>query len=88
MVDGRRFIYTQDKIYRSTVGLGELESRWESYGLFRCAKSAVVNLNRIRSLRCCRAGRIEALMTTGEKAIVSRRYAPLLRDRIEEGSTG
>ena len=88
MVDGRRFIYTQDKIYRSAVGLGELESRWESYGLFRCAKPAVVNLNRIRSLRCCRAGRIEALMTTGGKVIVSRRCAPLLRDRIEEGSTG
>lgn len=56
----------------------------QSFGLFRCAKSFVINLNAVRSLRSCPGGRIEAVMITGEKVIVSRRYSALLRERIQE----
>jgi DNA-binding LytR/AlgR family response regulator len=42
----------------------------------------VVNLHRIRSLSSREAGRIEAILETGERLMVSRRYAPLLRERL------
>ena len=79
------FVYTEKAMYQITLGLSDLEGRWEEMGFFRCAKSVVINLNAVTSLRSCPGGRIEARMVTGEKVVVSRRYAPLLRARIQEG---
>lgn len=84
MVDGKVFVYMARAMYQTSLSLGELEGRWEDLGLFRCAKSTVINLNAVRSLRSRPGGRIEAALTTGERVIVSRRYAPLLRERIQE----
>ncbi len=85
VVDNKAFVYTENSFYEVSVGLGELENRWESLGIFRCAKSSVINLNAVHALRSCPGGRIEAIMVTGEKVMVFRRYAPLLRGRIQEG---
>lgn len=81
-VDDRVFVYTGQSVYQTALGLGELESRYGGLGFFRAGKSSVVNLHRIRSLVSQGAGRIEATLETGEKLIVSRRYAPLLRERL------
>ena len=51
-------------------------------GLLRCGKSCVVNLYAIRLLRSCGAGRSEAALTTGEKIMISRHYAPALREKL------
>ena len=83
MVDDKVFVYTRSNLYQTSLGLGELESQWEDAGFFRCAKSAVVHIHQIRSLSSCPGGRIEALLSSGEKLIMSRRYAPLLRDRLK-----
>lgn len=84
-MDDKVFLYTAAEMYQTALGLGMLESRWEHLGLFRCAKSALVNLNAIRALRSLGGNRIEATLKNGEKIVVSRRYAPLLRERIQDG---
>ena len=81
-VEDRTFVYTAGDMYQTALGLGELESRFGGTGLFRAGKSTVVNLHHIKSLESCGAGRIRADLTTGEKLMVSRRYAPLLRERL------
>ena len=81
-VDDQVFVYTCRAMYQTALSLGELESRYGSLGFFRAGKSAVVNLHHIRSLESQGAGRIQATLATGEKLIVSRRYAPLLRERL------
>lgn len=81
-VDDRVFVYTGQAMYQTALSLGELESRYGSLGFFRAGKSAVVNLHRIRSLASREAGRIQATLETGERLMVSRRYAPLLRERL------
>lgn len=83
--EDKLFIYTAAAIYQADCGLGTLELRWGSCGLIRCGKSAVVNLNAVQSLRSLPGGRIEAVLQTGEKVIVSRRYAPALREKLQEG---
>ena len=75
-------VYCGQSIYQTALSLGELESRYGPLGFFRAGKSAVVNLHRIRSLSSREAGRIQATLETGEKLMVSRRYAPLLRERL------
>lgn len=81
-VEEKVFVYTAQAMYQTALGLGELESRYGALGFFRAGKSAVVNLHHIQSLSSQGGGRIEATLETGEKLIVSRRYAPLLRERL------
>ena len=81
-VEEKTFVYTHDGIYQTALSLAELEDRWGDLGLFRAGKSSVMNLHEIQKLKNCGSGRIEALLTTGEKMIISRRYAPMLRERI------
>ena len=81
-VEEKTFVYTHDGIYQTALSLAELEDRWVDLGLFRAGKSSVVNLHEIQKLKNCGSGRIEALLTTGEKMVISRRYAPILRERL------
>ena len=81
-VDERTFVYTADGVYQSRLGLSELEARYGTLGLFRAGKPLLVNLHHIRSLRSRAGGRIEATLETGERLMVSRHYAPLLREQL------
>lgn len=81
-VDERTFVYTGATVFQTALNLAELEDRYSELGLFRAGKSAVVNLHHIRSLKSRPGGRIEAVLETGEKLMVSRHYAPLLRERL------
>lgn len=81
-VEDRTFAYTGAAVYRTALSLAELEGRYGSVGFFHVGKAAVVNLHRIRSLKSQAGGRIEATLVTGERMMVSRHYAPLLRERL------
>ena len=72
-------------MYQTALTLAELEDRWETMGLLRCGKSCIVNLYAIRRLRSCGAGRIGATLSTGERLMISRHYAPALRERLGMG---
>ena len=80
-VEEKTFVYTESGMYQTALTLAQLEERWSTTGL-RCGKSCVVNLYAIRRLRSCGAGRIEAALTTGEKIMISRHYAPALREKL------
>ena len=68
--------------YQTALTLAELEGRYGELGYLRVSKSAVINLHRIRSLKSRTGGRIEASLENGERLVVSRHYAPLLRERL------
>ena len=74
--------------YLNTQSAAELASHWERAGLFRCSRSAVVDLWAIRHLKSRPGGRIEATLATGERLVISRHYAPLLRERGRENTKG
>ena len=75
-VDEHTFLYTASAFYQTALTLAEL------VGYLRVSKSAVINLHRIRSLKSRTGGRIEASLENGERLVVSRHYAPLLRERL------
>lgn len=81
-VEEKTYLYTAQAVHRTALTLGELEARYETLGFCRVSKSMAVNLHGIRSLKNCGAGRIEATMKNAEKIMISRRYAPLLRERL------
>ena len=84
-VEEKTFVYTEKGMYQTALTLSELEERWAAMGLLRCGKSCVANLYAIRRLRSCGGGRIEATLSTGEKIVISRHYAPALRERLGMG---
>ncbi len=84
-VEDKTFVYTRGAMYQAACSLAALELRWEGAGLFRCGKSVVVNLNAVQSLRSRPGGRIEAALESGERIVISRRYAPALREKLLKG---
>ena len=84
-VEEKTFVYTENGMYQTALTLSELEERWAAMGLLRCGKSCVANLYAIRRLRSCGGGRIEATLSTAEKIVISRHYAPALRERLGMG---
>ncbi|WP_295580288.1 LytTR family DNA-binding domain-containing protein [uncultured Oscillibacter sp.] len=81
-VEERTWLYCEEAVWPTALTLLELESRYEPLGFCRASRSMVVNLHGIRKLRSCAAGRIEATMRNGERVLISRHYAPLLRERL------
>ena len=81
-VDEHTFLSTASAFYQTALTLAELEGRYGELGYLRVSKSAVINLHRIRSLKSRTSGRIEASLENGERLVVSRHYAPLLRERL------
>ena len=84
-VEDKLFLYTADAMYQAACSLTSLELRWEHIGLFRCGKSTIINLNAVQRLCSQPGGRIEAVIRNGEKIIISRRYTPALREKLQGG---
>ena len=42
---------------------------------FRCSKSMIINIGKVRALRSLSSNRIDATMEGGEHIMISRRYA-------------
>lgn len=82
-VDEKVFLYCKNDVYQTALNLAEIENSYSSVGFSRISKSMIVNLYKIKKLRSCTSGRIEVLMKNNEKIIVSRHYAPILRQKLE-----
>lgn len=81
-VDNKTFICMQKNVYESKLRLYELEEQLSSTRLFRCSKSMILNLSKIRSVSPSINGRFEAKLTNGETVIISRQYVPNLKKRL------
>lgn len=82
-VDEKVFLYCEEDVYRTPMNLTQLESLYSVLGFLRISKSMVVNLYKIKRLESQTSGRVELYMKNNEKIIVSRRYASLLRQKLE-----
>ncbi|MCL2841919.1 MAG: LytTR family transcriptional regulator DNA-binding domain-containing protein [Oscillospiraceae bacterium] len=81
-VDKQCFLYTANEMYETNLKLYELEEMLDTAGFFRCAKSQIINIAKIKSLCPDFGGRIEAEMESGEKIIISRQYAKSFKERV------
>lgn len=81
-VDGRTFLYTQDTVLESRLRLYELEELLESTEFVRISKSALANFDAVQGLRPHGNGRLQLLLTNGERLVASRQYAPAIKAKI------
>ena len=81
-VDKRCFIYTDSDVYETSLKLYEIEEWLNNIIFFRCSKSQIINIKKIKSLCPEFGGRIEAVLENGEILIVSRQYSKSLKERL------
>ena len=78
-VDNKTFVYLQQSVYESRMKLYEIEEILQGTKLFRCSKSMILNIAKIRSVSPSVNGRFEARLFNGETVVISRQYVPYLK---------
>lgn len=82
-VDNKTFIYTKDKVYQTKHKLYELEELLKNKRFVRSSKSTLLNLMKINSIKPALNGRFTAVLYSGEKTIISRKYVPELKKALK-----
>ena len=81
-VEGSVFLYTADQVYTSPLFPEFSGKRIWRGRLFPLRKKPAVNLRQTEQLRSQPGGRLLLTLSNGEKILVSRRYAAILRHRL------
>ena len=81
-VDGKTFLYTADAVYQTPLKLYELEERLAGTEFVRASKQMLVNFDHVQGIRPYLNARLQLLLDNGEAAIVSRQYAPAIKQKI------
>lgn len=84
-VDDKVFLYTKDNVYECVLRLYEIEQDFSVDGFIRANKSTIINLSKVKSILPLLNGKIQAELENGEKQIISRQYAPLLKQKLGIG---
>lgn len=82
-VDGRSFVYTKEDVVGVEFTLTQLEQILSATNFFRCSKSLIINIDKVRQLKSLASNRIDAAMCNGEHIIISRTYASAFRKRLK-----
>lgn len=81
-VDDKVFLYLESKVLQSRQKLYEIETETADSQLFRAAKSLIINLGKIKSVRPLLDGRFAAELHNGEHVMISRQYVPVLKQKL------
>ena len=84
-VEGKTFAYTESEVFQMEHSLAQMEQLLGAVNFFRCSKSMILNIDRVRELRSLASNRIEATMCNGERIMISRTYASEFRRRLRGG---
>ena len=81
-VDFKTFVCAETVVYQSKLKLYEIEEVLSESDFLRVSRQVILNVSKIRSVASAGGGRIEVMLANGEKLIVSRQYAPDLKERF------
>lgn len=82
-VDGKTFLYTNDGVYETAYRIYELEEMLKAKHFLRISKPMLVNLMKIKSIQPAFNGRFTAVLSSGEKIIISRSYVKALKAALK-----
>lgn len=80
-VDFKTYIYTEKEVYTSKLRLYEMDNSLPKTDFLRINRQTILNLRKMKSVATAGGGRIEVTLVNGDKLIVSRQYAPQLKER-------
>ena len=82
-VEGKTFLYTGDSVLETSYRIYELEEMLRSRYFLRTSKAMLVNLMKIQSIQPALNGRFTAVLSSGEKIIISRSYVRSLKAALK-----
>lgn len=82
-VDGRTFAYTDKDVLRLDYSLSQVEQILNTINFFRCSKSMIINIDKVKCLKSLPSNRIDATMYNGEHVMINRTYASDFRKRLK-----
>jgi len=81
-VNNKSFLYGETRVYESKLKLYELEELLHHNDFLRVGKSLILNLNKLKSFAPVLSGRLEAVLSNGERVTISRQYVGVLKERL------
>lgn len=81
-VDGKTFAYYPGEVFKVDFTLSQLIEYLDDINFFRCSKSMIINIDKVRELKSLSSNRIDALLINGEHILISRTYASDFRKRL------
>ncbi len=81
-VDRGTFLYTAGGVYETRLRLYELEDQLAPRDFIRVSKSAIVNFDKVKSLRPDFGGRLLLTMSNGEAVVANRQYVPAIKKKL------
>ena len=82
-VEGKTFLYTSDRVFETAHRIYELEEMLKPKYFLRVSKPMLVNLMKIQSIQPAFNGRFTAVLSSGEKIIISRNYVKALKAALK-----
>ncbi len=80
-VDDKCFAYTKDSCLEIKNRLYEIEQSLD-YRFFRCSKSMICNIKKIKSVKAESNARMRATLLNGEIVVISRSYVKELKKKL------
>ncbi|WP_029319964.1 LytTR family DNA-binding domain-containing protein [Butyrivibrio sp. AE3004] len=80
-VDDKCFAYTKDACFEIRSRLYEIEANLD-FRFFRCSKSMLCNIRKIKSIKAESNARMRAVLLNGEDIIISRSYVKEMKKRL------
>ncbi len=81
--DGKTFLYLEKEVYSSRETLANLEKRLAHTSFLRISKNCILNTDFLSSVRPLFNHRLEALLSNGEKLIITRSYIEALKQKLK-----
>lgn len=81
-VDRKCFVYSARQMYESPRRLYELAQQLAPYSFAQISKSCLVNLSNVDSIKTYIDRRLLITMQGGEQLVVSRQYAPQIKEML------
>lgn len=83
-VDKTTFAYLEKEVLRTVGRLYQLRGKLEGAGFVQISKSCLLNLNVLESIHPLMNSRMEALLSNGEKMLVTRKYLGEIKKALQE----
>ena len=84
-VDDKTFAYTEGDVLKVDSSLQGVLEILDDIRFFRCSKSMIINVNKVRVLKSLSSNRIDATLENGEHILISRTYASDFRKLLKGG---
>lgn len=82
-IDGKTFLYLEKEVYSCRETLSTLEEKLSRTSFVRISKNCILNTSFLKSVRPLYNHRLEAMLSNGERLIITRNYIDSLKTKLK-----